>query len=525
MRLDPKPPALPLLLALALGSAFAAPLTGAVRDGKGSAVAGARLYLAPLVTDAAPCGFGTVSDSMASGSDGSFRFDAASGFYALRVVKSGFNEACDFLEVKDSGASREVVLSTGGNPGATITGIALLAGTRQRLPGIRFVWADFNWDTVSLVTDANGEFRKEGVAPKDEYFLHLRDDRYMDWGTTLYDLSAGQIRTVRVELEAAPGPIGDPGSVSGIVTDLFTGKPVAGAMVTLEEAKTQSRNRHIDSVLSDAQGAYRFDGVPAVTELGFGYVLLARFPRYNLGVTDLFNVQPKEALTKNVGMAKIMNLAVSVKEKGSDRPLPKAQVSLQSSGNGSSLFYDKTDTAGSLVFKSVALGEARITVALNGYRTAFVRKIVSGFAWDESVSVALEAIPAGESKSIQGVPRASGNSGLAGIPVFFRAAVADGSPLVFGYSLGDGSFAIEGIPGACASGDLFSPYGDSLALTLTGAVTQVAFSVGHPPIAEANTPLRAGALKRPPTGWFRGYNLLGRRARWNPGPTGPVPGD
>ena len=74
--------------------------------------------------------------------------------------------------------------------------VALLTGTAQRLPGIRLVLSDLSLDTVVVVIDVNGEFRMEGVVPKDEYDLWVRNDKnFQDWGDLLFDLSAGEIRT------------------------------------------------------------------------------------------------------------------------------------------------------------------------------------------------------------------------------------------------------------------------------------------------------------------------------------------
>src|SRR4051812_37293906 len=73
-------------------------------------------------------------------------------------------------------------------------------------------------------------------------------------------------------------------SLSGIVKDKNTGAPLSGVTVILGE-KSNGDKPIIDTVLTGADGIYRFDGLHAITEIGFGFNLYFRLERYAVYVT------------------------------------------------------------------------------------------------------------------------------------------------------------------------------------------------------------------------------------------------
>ncbi|MDB5048584.1 MAG: hypothetical protein JWO30_1655 [Fibrobacteres bacterium] len=507
--------ALGIGMVLGFGSVRAGVLTGTVRNVQGQALGGARLFLTKMPYASAPCGFGAILDSLVTGADGAFRFEAGHEFYALKATAAGRSEYCDFLEIKDSGTVRDILIPDTSNVGATITGVALLAGPGlERLPGVRIVLSQGAEYIDTLATDANGEFRIEGLADAPRYGVLARDGRFLDGGDVLADITMGQVRTLRMELERKPDMVGEPATVTGVVTDLQTGNPIPGARVSFEEVKARGYP-YLDSARTDSLGRYRFSGIAPVTDLGFGYYLHVEAPRYYSASTQLFNLASKETRHSDFRLEKVLNLSVLVLESGgggSGLPLPNTRVTLAPAKAGYPILIGRTDNAGRLDFPNLFPGVTAITIASQGYRTVYQRTNLRALVWDESLQVVLEKAAVGEFKSLQGSLGIHAGNWLQGFPILFHYGAGNDTAVLFDVSGPDGSFRMDGIPATCMGGILRHGR-DSLVVTLAGPITQTVFDIWDIPIPASvhRSPVRKALPQW--TRWFRDFNLLGRRPR------------
>ncbi|GAB3585930.1 MFS transporter [Amycolatopsis endophytica] len=146
------------------------------------------------------------------------------------------------------------------------------------------------------------------------------------------------------------------GELSGVVRVAGAGSPLAGATVTL----TDSRGEVTGAAISDAQGAYLFNGVSSGT-----YTLVASADRMR-PVASLITVPDSGVLQQDVEIAPAVLLAGTARTDGG-RPVPDARITvLDTEGNVAAVA--RTDENGQYVVSDLPEGD--YTVVASGYPPA-----------------------------------------------------------------------------------------------------------------------------------------------------------
>jgi hypothetical protein len=284
-------------------------------------------------------------------------------------------------------------------------------------------------------------------------------------------------------------------SLSGIAKDKNTGALLAGVTVILGE-KSDSDKPIIDTVLTGADGSYRFDGLHAITEVGFGFYLHCRLERYAVHVTDLIQIQPGQARQVDIELAKVVSLTVTVRN-ASGAPLPGTHVALNQKALtaqpgffelGYNVLTGETDSRGELRLGGLAPGGLGLTLALPGYRTIYLRDSAEGRAFEESLSVVLPTEDPALSKTIIGIKRTVSGKITGGEQVHFLCGDSDAAYILYdtvwkevgSAAVDSGRFNIEGIPRTCQGG-LLRTTTDSATVALTGNETRLTFTIREKP--------------------------------------------
>jgi hypothetical protein len=326
---------------------------------------------------------------------------------------------------------------------------------------------------------------------------------------------AGAVGAAQAAQAAERGSSGDTTGIYGLVKDYATGLPIAGAMVKLVGAKSLTPIPVGDSMVTGPDGSFRFIGLAPLTEKGFGYVFQVRADRYWVLTTDLVNVSAGEMKRSDLACRKQIDLKVSIRDSsGASSSFRGAHIVLESMAQHDLPETAEADSSGQSEFGERTPGVYGVTVSMEGYRTRYLRDTLGGSVWDESLSVALEKLPAGSGKSIRGLAKNESGAPLNGFTVFFAYDAPEGRPLLYGESGLDGSFGIDGIPDACGSGTLFTiRERDSTVVTLTGAETGLTFHPYIPGVLEVQRERKPGAPVMRLRPWYLDYTLQGRKKR------------
>jgi len=188
----------------------------------------------------------------------------APGSYAVRAGKTGYQTSTTGAIVA-SGSVTTVNFSLAANPGAiagTITDSVTTAPIAGATIAVRLGGSIIFMD----ITDDNGNYSIEGVAPG-SYTVSASKSGYQ---TNIVGAIVTAGTTTLVDLALSPNP----GEVSGIVTDLSTGTPIAGATVEILDD-----NIFITSTLTESNGAYQISGLTPGS-----YIMHVHASGYQLGV-------------------------------------------------------------------------------------------------------------------------------------------------------------------------------------------------------------------------------------------------
>jgi hypothetical protein len=338
----------------------------------------------------------------------------------------------------------------------------------------------------------------------------------MKSGVSGFRLAAALAGLAAIAAQASEtAPAGDTTGIYGLVKDEASGLPIAGAKVNLIEAKTFNPVPIRDSMVTGADGSFRFTGLSSITQKGFGYVFQVRCERYWVATTDLVQVAAGEMKHFDLACRKQITLTVSVRDSsGAPASFRGAHVALETLTQRDLPGTAEADSSGRTAFAERMPGVYGATVSMEGYRTRYLRDTLDGAAWDESLSVALEKLPAGSGKSIRGLAKNDAGDPLNGFTVFFAYDAPDGRSLLYGKSGPAGSFGIGGIPDACGSGALFADRErDSTVVTLAGAETEVVFHPYIPGVLDVAHPRNPGAPAMRARPWYLDFSLSGRKKR------------
>lgn len=340
------------------------------------------------------------------------------------------------------------------------------------------------------------------------------------WKSILFSAVAATVAISATAVAAAPGVL------SGIVQDMHTGEPLAGARVHLSE-KSTSKQPTFDSVVTGPDGAYRFEGLQPITEIAFGYHLRVLRENYAVRVSGLTQLQSGEEKKTDIQLEKIQGLVVKVVDSSAGGPLVGARLALRLIlpsypglfSSGFNVFTALSDSLGMAVFEGLPPGALEITAARDGYRTGYLRDSLEGIAFRESVTVVLSGQAASGGKTIIGSKRTVSGAVVPGEQVHFTCAAGAGSYLLYDLSWKDpvpagqdsGRFVIEGIPDECAGGTLWTR-ADSAQAVLTGEETKLDFTIKDPPRPMGlRELLRARAPRQAVRRGLEAYTVTGRR--------------
>jgi hypothetical protein len=265
-------------------------------------------------------------------------------------------------------------------------------------------------------------------------------------------------------------------SLQGRVLDSRYSQPLAGAKVVLVSAHPAPVR--LDSLVTAADGKYRFDSLQPAADSGTAYMLYVYKDAYNdfegrpsiLDTLAVLRLRPGEDRTFDAKLSKRIALTIAVKT-GTGAPLAGANVLL--------LHYRwaeprtaRTGPDGNAVFADVGPYSYQATAAFPGRETVSLPFIIPGSSFADSQSISLDS-DAGLAydRSIAGGVRRHSDSGAphAGAGVHFECAVGNGvTVILFDTSAADGSFTIRGVPDRCNDGLLSGSFRDTVRVTFAG---------------------------------------------------------
>ena len=193
------------------------------------------------------------------------------------AVAAALSAACTKDEglTGPSGPSGSSGLTTG-----TISGQVTEAGSGAALSGVA---VSTQPATTSVTTDAQGNYTISNVSPA-SYTVTAAKSGYNSANTSV-TVTAGQASTANLVLSLSTG------TISGKVTDAYTGAALAGADVSTLPATT--------SVTTDATGSYTISNVPAGS-----YTLTAAKSGYNSASTSV-TVTGGQTSTADAGLVPV----------------------------------------------------------------------------------------------------------------------------------------------------------------------------------------------------------------------------
>lgn len=195
-----------------------------------------------------------------------------------------------------------LLVACGGTPQTTITGQVRDAYTNQPIEGAQVTFGS----SPGLPTDAQGRYKTQNWTPQDTAVIQAAgyETRTMQLAER-QDLAKPGVTTATLDTTLRPN------TLSGIVRDAFTQKPLAGALVAVSEAI---------SVTADADGQYELDGVPEAFEVTVSApehettkIDVRRTTEQNLDiqptalvgmVTDFYSTKPVAGVHVSLGDAK-----------------------------------------------------------------------------------------------------------------------------------------------------------------------------------------------------------------------------
>jgi hypothetical protein len=226
-------------LALAACGGPAVPLTGTVRDAyTGKPVAAANVSL--LQTDG-----GSTRWQQATDTSGSYNATNWAVQDTLQIAAPGYEPLAIALQSQPQlakptppAATLDAVLRPN-----TLDGVVMDKAAGKPLAGARVLVALDATRTLSATTNAEGRYRLEGVPAEFKLTVEAAD----------YEPASVSVnKTIAQDVTLRPN------TLSGVVTDRFSGAPVAGAKVAALSGSTPD-----SEATTDADGRYKLEGVAA----------------------------------------------------------------------------------------------------------------------------------------------------------------------------------------------------------------------------------------------------------------------
>jgi len=197
--------------------------------------------------------------------------------------------------------------------------------------------------TTTVTTDAQGNYTISDVAPG-FYTVTASASGYFA-GNAGVTVTAGQTATCNLALQPEPTT----GTISGTVTDMSTGNPIAGASVSTQPATT--------TVTTDAQGNY------AISDVEQGYYTVTASASGYFDESANITVTAGQTTTCNLELQPTTGtISGTVTDAGTAMPLAGASVSTQPATT-----TVITDAQGDYTISDVTPGFYTVTASASGY--------------------------------------------------------------------------------------------------------------------------------------------------------------
>jgi hypothetical protein len=253
----------------------------------------------------------------------------------------------------------------------------------------------------------------------------------------------------------------------------------------------------------------------ATTEESDGYELMANPDRYETAWA--FRIRLAEGEKKRLDFAcmRIFNLTVSVHDSdGASAPLRGAHVVLDRMRGIVTTDLGEADSLGKIGFVGMRLGPVGLTVALEGYRTRYLKVALDGSKWQESLSVSLERAPGWEGRRVRGTLKNQYGDPWIDREIWFSCVTPDARPVLFAMTGEGGEYTISGIPEECFSGALHPFSGrDSLMISHLNRETEAYYIQKGTSILEDARQRKPGIKEAGVRVWYLDYTASGRKKR------------
>jgi Carboxypeptidase regulatory-like domain len=308
----------------------------------------------------------TALDTVASGAEGLYSFASVdSGRYTLAVTKAGYQNATGsaFVNGADSTATVNVAMTLIPPPGL-VRGTVTDTVNAKVVAGVRIILSRGNTSTGfrdTVFTDAEGKFGFDSVPANSGYTVSTNLAGYVN--RSLNNQTIPSNDTLKLAIGIAPTPA--PGLVRGTVTDTVASKAVVGARVIL--SRNSGGGSFTDTVLTDAEGTFAFDSIPANS----GYSIAVSATGYVNRTLNNQTVPAGDTLIVTVGIAPPPAPGLvrgTVTDTVGNKPVAGARVILSRFGGGSFNDTVTTDAEGKFGFDSVPANTGySIAVSATGY--------------------------------------------------------------------------------------------------------------------------------------------------------------
>lgn len=426
-----------LLAALMLSPAclLAATIGGTVTTGATGGAAGTPVADAKVVLIAAGGGggggggAGTRLDSTATDAEGKYSFTLdTTGFRQVQVTAAGYNTGTGTVNAaSDTGNYTVNVNLLSSAPGKLEGKVSsdTVAGTP--IVGAQVIVrrnAGGTFTPESTLTDSEGKYAFDSIPGNTGYTLAVSAAGYSNATRNNVSIAGGQTSTQNFLLVLPPAP----GSISGKVVKASDSSALADARVIL--SRFGGGGFTTDTVMTDAQGAFAFESVPANT----GYTLTVSLTGYQAMTRNAVTVVAGQAATQNFALAPPVppgSIAGKITKASDAGAVSGATVILSRSGGGGGFTPDTvlTNSSGEYAFDSVAnQNNYVLTVIAEGFSTTVGNNVSVSGGLKTTADFALDALAEGDTTgTVKGVARkASDDSPIAGARVILSRVTGGG---------------------------------------------------------------------------------------------------
>lgn len=387
----------------------AATISGNVTTGAapGTPVAGAKVVLAIAGGGG---GGGARLDSTTTGETGAYSFTTDStGARQILVTADGYVNGSAMVNVtSDTGNYTADITINPPPPPGSVAGKVSKASDSSALEGARVILSRFGggggggFTPDTVLTDAEGLYAFDSIPANTGYSLAVSLAGYQNMTRGSVRVASDSVSTQNFFL--APPP--NPGSVAGKVSKASDSSALAGARVILSRSGGGGGGFTPDTVLTDAEGSYAFDSVPANT----GYSLSVSLTGYVNMTRGSVRVASDSVSAQNFFLATPTppgSISGKVTKAADDAALAGARVILSRTGGGGGFTPDTvlTDAEGAFGFDSVPnQNNFTLTVSAEGFATTVNNNVDVAGGLETKVDFALTAAVSGDTTStVKGV--------------------------------------------------------------------------------------------------------------------------